>query len=57
MKTFYDILKVKQNATQEEILNSYYKLEKNGYSGLKLQEQFFFCRKEWRRSHADRFRI
>lgn len=28
MKTFYDILKVKQNATQEEILNSYYKLEK-----------------------------
>lgn len=28
LKTFYDILKVKQNATQEEILDSYYKLEK-----------------------------
>lgn len=28
MKTFYDILKVKENATKEEILNSYYKLQK-----------------------------
>ena len=52
MKTFYDILKVKQNATQEEILNSYYKLQKKHNNNSEILKELQIAKEVLTNSEA-----